>query len=232
MHPRSRVDAALRLRRGGLSATEIARRLAIPRGTVTDWLAGRVPRSRRAESGCAECGGVPHAFGDLPGAYVYLLGAYLGDGSIATHPRAFKLRINLDAAYPGIIEETATAMRAVRPQNKVNQSLRSGDVEVYSYSKAWPCLFPQHGPGKKHLRQITLTGWQQRLVERWPQLLLRGLIHSDGCRFINTGRNWSHPSVFVFEPLFRHTRDVHGDLRPARHPLDAFWKHGVRLQEG
>jgi hypothetical protein len=23
--------------------------------------------------------------------------------------------------------------------------------------------------------------------------LLRGLIHSDGCRFVNTGRQWRHP---------------------------------------
>jgi hypothetical protein len=31
------------------------------------------------------------------------------------------------------------------------------------------------------------------LVARWPALVLRGLIHSDGCRFQNTGRGWSHP---------------------------------------
>ena len=31
-------------------------------------------------------------------------------------------------------------------------------------------------------------------MERWPHLLLRGLIHSDGCRAINTGRGgWRHP---------------------------------------
>ena len=28
---------------------------------------------------------------------------------------------------------------------------------------------------------------------RHPEALLRGLIHSDGCRFINTGTNWRHP---------------------------------------
>jgi hypothetical protein len=26
---------------------------------------------------------------------------------------------------------------------------------VYSYWQHWPCLIPQHGPGKKHERQIT-----------------------------------------------------------------------------
>ena len=65
--------------------------------------------------------------------------------------------------------------------------------EIYSYSKRWPQLLPQHGPGKKHLRPIVLEDWQRELVERSPGLLLRGLIHSDGCRFVNTGRNWSNP---------------------------------------
>ena len=39
-----------------------------------------------------------------------------------------------------------------------------------------------------------LTDWQRHLVDRWAEQLLRGLIHSDGCRFINTGRgNWRWP---------------------------------------
>jgi hypothetical protein len=55
-------------------------------------------------------------------------------------------------------------------------------------------LIPQHGPGHKHERPIILAHWQRRLVERYPEQLLRGLIHSDGCRFINTGRaNWRWP---------------------------------------
>jgi hypothetical protein len=67
-------------------------------------------------------------------------------------------------------------------------------VEVNAYWKCWPCLFPQHGTGPKHDRPITLTVWQQRVVDRWPEQLLRGLVHSDGCRFRNTGRNnWSWP---------------------------------------
>ena len=33
--------------------------------------------------------------------------------------------------------------------------------EVYSFSKHWPCLFPQHEPGRKHERKIELMPWQQ-----------------------------------------------------------------------
>jgi hypothetical protein len=65
--------------------------------------------------------------------------------------------------------------------------------ELFAYSKTLLCLFPQHGPGRKHERAIALTEWQRRLVAGQPQLMVRGLIHSDGCRFQNTGRGWSHP---------------------------------------
>jgi hypothetical protein len=56
---------------------------------------------------------------------------------------------------------------------------------VQSYSKQWPCLFPQHGPGRKHERRIALADWQQRIVDAHPDQLVRGLIHSDGSRHIN-----------------------------------------------
>jgi hypothetical protein len=44
------------------------------------------------------------------------------------------------------------------------------------------------GPGMKHERAIVLAPWQQDVVEAHPWQLLRGLIHSDGCRAINTIR--------------------------------------------
>jgi hypothetical protein len=80
----------------------------------------------------------------------------------------------------------------MRRSNYVD-SIEYSNVEVSAYSKSWPCLFPQHGPGRKHHRAIELAEWQRELVARDPRPLLRGLIHSDGCRFINTGRQWSHP---------------------------------------
>jgi hypothetical protein len=74
------------------------------------------------------------------------------------------------------------------------QSQTGNWVEVSAYWKAWPCLLPQHGSGPKYKRPITLAEWQLALVQQWPQQLLRGLIHSDGCRFQNTGRgNWVWP---------------------------------------
>jgi hypothetical protein len=46
-------------------------------------------------------------------------------------------------------------------------------------------LFPQHGRGKKHERDVRLERWQQDLVDQAPWALLRGFIRSDGCVFVN-----------------------------------------------
>jgi hypothetical protein len=204
MHDRATVAEALRLRdEQGLGARRVARRLGVPVATVRDWHAGKLPRhslglatGEHIPPPCGRCGHEQHEFGDLDERYVYLLGLYLGDGSISRHPRGvFKLRIFLDKKYPMIVDECASAISAVMPQNQVGQRLTDSNCwEVWSFSRAWPCLFPQHGAGPKHKRRIWLSQWQQRLAERWPEALIRGMIQSDGCRFINTGcGGWRHP---------------------------------------
>jgi hypothetical protein len=195
-HPPEVVSRSLELAAEGRTATEVARIVGVPRGTVRDWMYGRTPRRNEviARGGCAVCGGV-HDVSFLPSAYVYLLGMYLGDGCLSAHRRdVFKLRISLDARYPAILEECQDAILTVMPRSRVNRVDNGTWFELYSYSKSWPCLFPQHGPGKKHERAIVLTPWQWALVSERPDRLLRGLLHSDGHRFVNTGRcGWSHP---------------------------------------
>jgi hypothetical protein len=200
------VGEVLALRRQGLGARRIARETALPVATVRDWLAGRIPRhSRQLDPTspplaiCDVCGHAAHRFADLPPAYVYLLGIYLGDGCVSEHRRkVFRLRVFLDLRYPLIIDECVDAIQVVVPASRVSRAERRSNytersepshVEVSAFSKAWPCLLPQHGPGMKHLRPIVLTDWQRELVATHPGLLLRGLIRSDGCRFNNTGMN-------------------------------------------
>jgi hypothetical protein len=118
-------------------------------------------------------------------AYVYLLGLYLGDGCISRSPRnVWRLRIFQDARYPGLIAACADAMTAVAG-NPTCMVQRIGCVEVNCYWKHWTCVFPQHGAGRKHERHLTWTTWQRRLIEAHPRALVRGLIHSDGCRVTN-----------------------------------------------
>ncbi len=177
--------------------------LDIPLPTVRDWHAGKLPRHSRPASAddprpaiCPACGQPEHDFEELGPAFVHLLGLYLGDGSISSHPRGVhRLRVFLDRKYPRIVYECAQSIKAVVPDNRVHAMLTvSNCYSVSAYSRSWPCFFPQHGPGVKHNRPIFLAEWQQKLAEQWPQQLLKGLIQSDGCRFVNTGRNgWRQP---------------------------------------
>jgi hypothetical protein len=79
-------------------------------------------------------------------------------------------------------------MAAVMPKNKVLTRQGQGCTEVIAYSRHWPCLFPQHGPGKKHRRRIELQPWQRAVVTEFPGDFARGLFHSDGYRGINRVR--------------------------------------------
>jgi hypothetical protein len=93
-----------------------------------------VPGRRKRDDGCVECGGAAHHFEHLPRAYAYVLGLYLGDGCISSHPRGvYRLRITLDAVYPRIIDEAAAAIEQVVPSSRVGRfARRYHDVEVSS----------------------------------------------------------------------------------------------------
>jgi hypothetical protein len=144
MRTADEVDRVLALLGVGLTATEVACATGIPRSTVRDWGCGRGRRlSRRSE--CPK-----HDFASLAGHdYAYLLGMYLGDGCISGHRRGvWRLRVTLDAAYPNIIAECASAMSAVSSGRRVNVLRKRGArcVEVSNYWRHWPCYLPQHGP--------------------------------------------------------------------------------------
>jgi hypothetical protein len=106
------------------------------------------------------------------------------------------------------MESAAAAMSEIRGRRAYVQSKSGSWVEVSTYRKAWPCLFPQHGAGPKYARPIILTDWQLELVNRWPDELLKGLIQSDGRRFQNTGRcGWSHPR-YSFSQVSEDIREI------------------------
>jgi hypothetical protein len=98
LHSEGVVRAALALAQAGANATDVSKRLDVPRRTVAAWINGDLPHSVRGDS-CGRCRQV-HEFADLSPGYVYLLGLYLGDGCISRHPRdVYKLRIFLDVKY-------------------------------------------------------------------------------------------------------------------------------------
>lgn len=121
-------------------------------------------------------------------AYVYLLGCYLGDGNIVHKPpRTWTLRISCDRVYAAIEEEIRAAMEATFPESSSRiRPYATGGADVVSITHpAIGRAFPQHGPGHKHLRKIALADWQLALTVTEPAALIRGLLHSDGCRTIN-----------------------------------------------
>jgi hypothetical protein len=197
MRPDVERTIVAHLATGDLNASRIARMTGIPRSTVRDWLSG--PRRKRAERRRSRAPSIA----SLPGAqYSYLLGFYLGDGTISRQRRGmYRLRITTDCRYPGVIAECVATMRAVMPQNRVNVQRRKYQaVEIGCSSKAWPLLFPQHGPGPKHTRKIELAPWQTHIVDRYPGEFLRGLIHSDGCRVLNRVNGKPYPR-YLFDQV-------------------------------
>jgi hypothetical protein len=205
----------MRLGHEGLNNCEIARKTGIPRKTISHWRNGRAPRFGQGEDGrrggvCAGCGDPRHPMPSLLiYSYAYLLGLYLGDGCLLKHPRGvFRLHVFLDATYPVIAAECEAAMSLVMPSNRARKRRdpHCRMLHVVSYSKHWPHLFPQHGPGVKHERKIALEPWQERIVERYPGRLLRGLIHSDGCRVTNRIR---HPKkTYTYDRYFFSNRSL------------------------
>ncbi|WP_432166816.1 transcriptional regulator [Streptomyces sp. bgisy031] len=177
-------ERALSLVSQGRSLNSVSKETGVSRAAIRSWQTDIEPR-KRAGLPCPRCGDTPTPPEDQA-AYSYLLGLYLGDGCISEQRRGVHvLRIVMDNAWPGLIDACEAAMRSIRPDNSVCRVKKPGCVAVTTSSKHWPCLFPQHGPGKKHERRIALEPWQNEIVDAHPWQSIRGLIHSDGCRIIN-----------------------------------------------
>ena len=181
MHSRAVRTTALQLIDAGTSLNSISKRLGVSRSTLRDWRDRSTPVRDRAT--CFRCSPAPRLPPERP--YAHLLGLYLGDGCIALLRRGvYSLRVACCDDYPRLMAECASSIRAIRP-GPVSFVASQGCTYVTKYWKHWPCVFPQHGIGRKHERQFSLDDWQAEIVERNPGVFLRGLFQSDGCRVMN-----------------------------------------------
>ena len=96
-----------------------------------------------------------------------------------------RLQITCCDDYPGIRARCERALRAVFPNNRIGAVRKAGCTNIGVYSRHLPCLFPQHGPGRKSERPIELVGWQMRIVKAETKQFVKGLLESDGCRCLN-----------------------------------------------
>ena len=228
IRPQSTVDRGLFLSDLGILDREIAEMCGVAVKTARRW---RRLYQRRGlirgqhEGTCTRCDGHPL----VPAAYSLLLGAYLGDGYIIQNKRGvYLLSLFQDARYIGLIQEWRGALESVKGRSSSHLSNKPGCTAIQSYWMHWPCLFPQHGPGRKHERTITLEPWQKEIIEADPRPFLRGLFHSDGCRITNwTVRNLSSgPKRYEYPRYFfsNKSSDIIGLCTWALDLLDIEWR--------
>jgi hypothetical protein len=225
VYPRSTVELAKLLSDLGALDRENAAICEVSIAAIRHWRRG----SRRHSDGyaprCPQCDG--RALDER--AYSYLLGLYLGDGHIIRGRRdVYALSIKCCDAWPGLRDQARATMSAVMPTSSVFAVARTGCTEVKSTSKHWPCLFPQHGPGRKHERVIELEPWQQEIVDSFPGDFARGLFHSDGCRLINRvrrplkdGDRWYEYPRYLF---VNRSADIHRLCGEALDRLGVAWR--------
>lgn len=172
---------ALELVTTGASLSDISRATGIARSTIRSWTTPPAP----VLWDCCRCEGAwPSAGAD----YAALLGFYLGDGCVSTFGRHTTFRVSCDATWPGIITDVSRLVGIIRPAGGVFHVRAPGAIVVHGNWKHWPCLFPQHGPGRKHDRPIVLTEWQEEIVTAFPADFLRGLFPSPA------GPGWPGPA--------------------------------------
>lgn len=200
----------------GYNKLQIANETNIPRGTVSDCikqfadvvsLEEHYYQERLSNvSFYVQDATRPH----VQKEYVYLLGLYLGDGTVSKIPKTYKLRVFLDSRYPNIINGCAQAMQTILPENKIGILSQKGNyVAVQCHSNDLIDLFPQHGNGRKHNRQIVLMAWQQTIVDKYPLEFFRGLYHSDGSRFSSIVKGKDYPK-YQFTNMSEDIRQMFG----------------------
>lgn len=193
VRPQAVVDSALRASDAGMPDAENAAKHGVAVKTIRRWRReyqrrGKPRGQTHCTVPCPRCQGA-----DLDAAaYSELLGWYLGDGYISQSRRGvFSLHVYNDKRYPADVASVLDLMSRVKPGGRPHVRQVPGCVVMTVGWNHWPCLFPQHGPGRKHQRKIVLEDWQIAIAEKYPAQLLRGLFHSDGSRT----NNWATRQV-------------------------------------
>lgn len=197
------VASALRASAAGVPDALNAERHGVAVKTIRRWRREYVRRGRERGqthllATCPQCEGGPLD----TAAYAELFGWYLGDGHISAQRReVFSLHIYNDLTYADDNARLIDLKTLVKPRSKPHTRVVRGCLVTTVSWKHWPCLFPQHGAGRKHERDLVMADWQRAIVEEHPAPFLRGLFHSDGCLV----KNWA-------------TRPVAGQMKRYEYP--------------
>ncbi|CAN5318001.1 hypothetical protein BH09ACT12_BH09ACT12_03020 [soil metagenome] len=212
----SSVEDALRDSDSGMPDSENAAKHGVAIKTIRRWRRDYqrrgLPRGQlHVDTACPRCDGAALASAE----YSELLGWYLGDGHISRGRRdVYALHVFNDQRYVDDNARLISLMSAVKPGGRPHTRRAPGAIVTTVSWKHWPCLFPQHGPGRKHERAIVLEDWQRVIVEAHPGPFLRGLFHSDGSRV----KNWAR-------------RPVAGELKRYEYPRWQFSNVSTDIQQ-
>ncbi|WP_183099125.1 helix-turn-helix domain-containing protein [Nocardioides pelophilus] len=216
VRPLATVESALRDSDAGMRDADNAAKHGVSLKTIRRWrrLYQRRGLPRGQQHTSVQCPICDHVELDTA-AYAELLGWYLGDGHISQGRRGvFSLHVINDEKYSDDNRRLRVLMSSVKPGGRPHTRNAPGAVITTVSWRHWPCLFPQHGPGRKHERPIVLEEWQRQIVEAHPGPFLRGLFHSDGCRVLNST-----------------TRTVAGEVRRYHYPRWQFSNASADIRE-
>lgn len=147
-------NAAVMLLATGMSDYAIALQTGVERGTVRNWRrAGQPPQTIVRRQLAASWSVV-----DGP-SYCYLLGAYLGDGTVCIQ-KGIWLQIVNDRRYQQISREILAAMEATFPgpcSHSHPSSIGESDVLCISHPGVLRA-FPQHGAGSTSAKSFWRIG--------------------------------------------------------------------------
>ena len=173
------------LAQGNRSLNSVSKEVGISRAAIREWRDDPGAALAQRPDKCAGCS--EGRVLTTPASFSALFGYYLGDGCLSAARTHYVLRVSCDAKYRGIIADVTRLITDVHEGGLVCEVAAPGAVVVQNCWKHWVCLFPQHGPGRKHERVLGMADWQWEIVAAHPADFLRGLFHSDGCR----ANNWA-----------------------------------------
>jgi hypothetical protein len=145
----------------------------------------------RRDQLCIPLGPLSRRWLDLSASKRRLQAPHRHGRPIPVHYRG-KLRVDAPSTAVGRHEGRSC------PQSGMHRDLCSLEALAVSVSST--------GPGRKHRRKIQLDPWQVRIVDSYPDQLLRGLIHSDGYR----GTNYVNGRGYPRYQFSNRSKDIRG----------------------
>lgn len=189
-----KYNEAIRLFSFGYKIVEVSKLTGINRSTLSNWIVrnGRIKKQIDTDIPLNYLMSFKDGFTEQDKKdYSYLLGLYLGDGCIYKLKRTEKITITLDKKYEKLNEYTINIFSRFFNKDSYifDRSLhnRGNAIDVIHHSSHLSLIFPQHGIGKKHNRDVSLKSWQESIIDDIS--LVKGLIMSDGTYYLDNQTN-------------------------------------------